>query len=109
MVFANFLCFFAHFLTQTVTFKTTVLEAYLEFDARTGTVVKLAISTFVSAILFFRPALFFARKISKTAKQAMIQFFEMSGTAARSEMRRLGALPAVPTGSPVREPRAEAC
>ena len=85
------------------------LRAQEELGSRTGTVVKLAVSTFVSAILFFRSALFFVRNISKMAKHAMIQFFEMSGTAVRSEMRRLGALPAVPTGCPVREPRAEAC
>ena len=34
-------------------FKPTVLETYWEFEARTGTVVKLAVSTFVSTTLFF--------------------------------------------------------
>ena len=38
--------------SQMLNFKLTVLETYWEFEARTGTVVKLTVSTFTSVTFF---------------------------------------------------------
>jgi len=52
--FFDKLVIIAHFLFGNMIFKTTVLEVYWEFEARTDTVVKLTISTFMSVTLFFQ-------------------------------------------------------
>ena len=44
-------------------FKTTVLEAYWEFEAQTGTIVKLAVCSFISGTLNFQPTFNFVRKV----------------------------------------------
>ena len=49
-------------------FKPTVLKTYWEFEARTGTVVKLAVSTFTWRVLFLWPSLSFWRKNRKRTK-----------------------------------------
>ena len=52
-VITNFCLTITEFQSHDAIFKPTVLETYWEFESRTGTVVKLTVSTFVSAFLFF--------------------------------------------------------
>ena len=77
--FFDKLVIIAHFLFGVMIFKTTVLEAYWEFGARIGTVVKLTVSTFTSATLFFRQTLFFVYKNRKMTKTPMIHYFQIPG------------------------------